>query len=49
LFRVNDGVSTRKNGLSKSIFHARHDVIKIRTGEPVGNFQFRPVQFSADR
>jgi hypothetical protein len=46
---VTDGVSTRKNGLIKSIFHALHDAMKIKAGEHVGHSQFRPVQSSSDR
>jgi hypothetical protein len=46
---VTDGVSTPSNGLNKSIFHALHDAINIRTRQPVGHLQFRPVQSSADR
>ena len=49
LFGVTDGVSGRKNGLVKDIFHALHDEIKIKSREPVRHFKFRPVQSSTDR
>jgi len=48
LLGVTDGVSGRKNGLVRGIFHALHDEIKIKSREPVGHFQFRPVQSSTD-
>ena len=42
LLGVTDGVSTHKNGLSKSIFHALHDAIKSGVDNP-------SVTFNLDR